>query len=874
MAVKPKPGFLSRLTDFVAPPRPAVDRRTLEKTWKLMERVMRLCQHPKMKLKNSPPYILDILPETYHHLRVIWSKYEGDNKIHELSDNEYFKIFVDNTMRKARQTVDLFKHSKDKMYDENATCRRELNRLSLIFSHNLAELKVIFPGGLFAGETFRITKADAASFWKKNFENRTIVTWKAFRQSLQEVHPIHSTLEAIALRNTMDLTCNDYISVFEFDVFTRLFQPWTTLLRNWNCLAVNHKGYMSFMTYDEVKNRLQNYITKPGSYIFRLSCTRLGQWAIGYVTQEGSILQTIPQNKSLCQALIDGKNEGFYLYPDGNDNNPDLSAVLTKPPEEHIHVSEDQYEPYIEMGFTFEVCKICVENNKDVKLEPCGHLLCTPCLNAWQMQSNNSKESDGQRCPFCRCEIKGTESVKIYPYKPKDKEKPEEDEDSDGEDMPKDHAPPPPPLMGLMQADPVYAKSSKSDKVSRNRQPLPALPPHSQVRSSTPPEPEEPPPPPPPLVSQSNHPGIQETNHGLSQGSPGCDLGAVGGPIAPVLPPRRQIVESHDHVNATNNSTPYNNTAAMGAEGPSLPPANYGPIQSRVQDLLHSNPADSDSSHSNPLYDKLSDAQTHSAGDGPSPPERPPQSTNPFLRSYSEPENQLSASGQWSNEVSLASTLNQSQSQQLNPFPLHDFDDSNYTNSASFYHNSPDLFDSFPSCANDPTPPPPPPHAPLTCRTQGALNSSISLDPSAKGQGSFPLYENLFSMTSASQDPVHEDIYDKPKPRQPLVDTPPLANSEDWYDVPPLPKRMSPTSEPSAPTQPRSQSSQPITRNGNMHPDPSVRLLVTEGFPEDEVIKALDISHHRVAKARRILEEIMKEDSDCSGDEELSAHVG
>lgn len=94
--------------------------------------------------------------------------------------------------------------------------------------------------------------------------NRTIVTWKAFRQSLQEVHPIHSTLEAIALRNTMDLTCNDYISVFEFDVFTRLFQPWTTLLRNWNCLAVNHKGYMSFMTYDEVKNRLQNYITKPG----------------------------------------------------------------------------------------------------------------------------------------------------------------------------------------------------------------------------------------------------------------------------------------------------------------------------------------------------------------------------------------------------------------------------------------------------------------------------------------------------------------------------------------------------------------------------------------------------------------------------------
>ena len=31
------------------------------------------------------------------------------------------------------------------------------------------------------------------------------------------------------------------------------------------------------------------------SYVFRLSCTRLGQWAIGYVTSDGNILQTIPQ---------------------------------------------------------------------------------------------------------------------------------------------------------------------------------------------------------------------------------------------------------------------------------------------------------------------------------------------------------------------------------------------------------------------------------------------------------------------------------------------------------------------------------------------------------------------------------------------------
>jgi hypothetical protein len=47
-------------------------------------------------------------------------------------------------------------------------------------------------------------------------------------------------------------------------VLFRLFQPWTSLLRNWQILAVTHPGYVAFLTYDEVKARLQKYITKPG----------------------------------------------------------------------------------------------------------------------------------------------------------------------------------------------------------------------------------------------------------------------------------------------------------------------------------------------------------------------------------------------------------------------------------------------------------------------------------------------------------------------------------------------------------------------------------------------------------------------------------
>uniref|UniRef100_A0A1L8E318 E3 ubiquitin-protein ligase CBL n=1 Tax=Nyssomyia neivai TaxID=330878 RepID=A0A1L8E318_9DIPT len=398
-------------SDACGPQKMSTDKKTLDKTWKLMDKVVKLCQQSKMNLKNSPPFILDILPDTYQRLRLIYSKYE--DQMHVLHTNEHFNVFINNLMRKCKQAIKLFKEGKEKMFDENSHYRRNLTKLSLVFSHMLSELKAIFPSGLFAGDQFRITKADAADFWKSNFGNSTLVPWKVFRQELSKIHPISSGLEAMALKTTIDLTCNDYISNFEFDVFTRLFQPWSTLLRNWQILAVTHPGYVAFLTYDEVKARLQKYIHKAGSYVFRLSCTRLGQWAIGYVTAEGEILQTIPQNKSLCQALLDGHREGFYLYPDGRLTNPDLSFAVQSPMEDHITVTQEQYELYCEMGSTFQLCKICAENDKDIRIEPCGHLLCTPCLNAWQV------DSEGQGCPFCRAEIKGTEQIVVDAFDPR-----------------------------------------------------------------------------------------------------------------------------------------------------------------------------------------------------------------------------------------------------------------------------------------------------------------------------------------------------------------------------------------------------------------------------------------------------------------------
>uniref|UniRef100_A0A8C7J9M1 E3 ubiquitin-protein ligase CBL n=1 Tax=Oncorhynchus kisutch TaxID=8019 RepID=A0A8C7J9M1_ONCKI len=224
-------GIIDAIQDAVGPPKQAAaDRRTVEKTWKLMDKVVRLCQNPRLQLKNSPPYILDILPDTYQHLRLIQCKYEESQRLTQLSENDYFKVYIESLMKKSKRAIRLFKEGKERMYEEQSQDRRNLTKLSLIFSHILAEIKAIFPGGQFQGNTFRITKADAGEFWRRFFGEKTIVPWKVFRQCLHEVHHISSSLEAMALKSTIDLTCNDYISVFEFDIFTRLFQVNFTLL--------------------------------------------------------------------------------------------------------------------------------------------------------------------------------------------------------------------------------------------------------------------------------------------------------------------------------------------------------------------------------------------------------------------------------------------------------------------------------------------------------------------------------------------------------------------------------------------------------------------------------------------------------------------
>ena len=123
-----------------------------------------------MNLKNSPPFILDILPDTFQHLKSIQSA--NEERFIQLTNNEYFVIFMDNLSKKCKSCIELFKSHKEKMYDETSQGRRSLTKLSLVFSHMLAELKALFPLGVFVGDSYRITKNDAAEWWRKSFPGK------------------------------------------------------------------------------------------------------------------------------------------------------------------------------------------------------------------------------------------------------------------------------------------------------------------------------------------------------------------------------------------------------------------------------------------------------------------------------------------------------------------------------------------------------------------------------------------------------------------------------------------------------------------------------------------------------------------------------
>jgi E3 ubiquitin-protein ligase CBL len=196
-----------------------IEKKHFEKINKLADKLLKLCQSERLNLINSPPYIIDILPDLCQAFNTILFAYE--NELHILNELDYFCLLVKNCTEKLQQAIDLFKVAGKRMYEETSDERKTLTKNTLTFSHILAEMRSLFPRNVYEGQKFRIAKKDAAEFWKNNFGDRILVSWRDFEVKLNKVHQITDDNELKSLKETIQLTKTNFVSIFEFDIFTR-----------------------------------------------------------------------------------------------------------------------------------------------------------------------------------------------------------------------------------------------------------------------------------------------------------------------------------------------------------------------------------------------------------------------------------------------------------------------------------------------------------------------------------------------------------------------------------------------------------------------------------------------------------------------------
>lgn len=187
-----------------------IEKKLFDSIKKLIDKVKEKCRSEKLKLVNSPPYIIDILQEIQRHLNKIQIVYE--KKMHILNDIEYFQVFCCNLIDKLEKIIDLFKSPIElfnqrvkNIYDENSDERARFTKYTLNLLHMQADLKSMFPDDVYEGQSFQIIKLDAADFWRKNFREKSIVTWDEFENKLNSEHKISSKIEAVKLRRTVQV---------------------------------------------------------------------------------------------------------------------------------------------------------------------------------------------------------------------------------------------------------------------------------------------------------------------------------------------------------------------------------------------------------------------------------------------------------------------------------------------------------------------------------------------------------------------------------------------------------------------------------------------------------------------------------------------
>ena len=102
------------------------DRRTVDRTLKRLEKLHQLSSDPRLALRNSPPYLPDLVSQTVKALTQVWEPHCGagaGGPEPRGDEAEYLRVHARQLLDKTERALLLFKEGRDKMYEETSNCR-------------------------------------------------------------------------------------------------------------------------------------------------------------------------------------------------------------------------------------------------------------------------------------------------------------------------------------------------------------------------------------------------------------------------------------------------------------------------------------------------------------------------------------------------------------------------------------------------------------------------------------------------------------------------------------------------------------------------------------------------------------------------------
>uniref|UniRef100_A0ACB8FS24 Uncharacterized protein n=1 Tax=Sphaerodactylus townsendi TaxID=933632 RepID=A0ACB8FS24_9SAUR len=115
MAAMPLPGP-ARIPRWISA------HHSLEKALQGLAKLQQLARQPRLRLRNSPPYLPHILSQTHQHLRLVREQsWASGAKLWE--EGGYFLVYLSNLLEKIKQATRLFKRDKEEIFQEGSPSR-------------------------------------------------------------------------------------------------------------------------------------------------------------------------------------------------------------------------------------------------------------------------------------------------------------------------------------------------------------------------------------------------------------------------------------------------------------------------------------------------------------------------------------------------------------------------------------------------------------------------------------------------------------------------------------------------------------------------------------------------------------------------------